>query len=222
MDIDIPEAYELRAVELAGRGVTTTFFAVDGAVRGVIGIGDHLRADSLVTVKSLQAAGWQVGILSGDRPETVAAIGRQLGIPAKFANGGLTPEQKTSRVREVSEEQTVVMVGDGVNDSAAMAAASVGIAVKGGAEASLAAAPVFLSRSGLDGLLELISASRQTMRTIHHSLLISILYNTFSVGLATMGLIHPLIAALMMPVSSLTTIGLAYSNQAFRSRGGRS
>jgi Cu2+-exporting ATPase len=222
MDIDIPEAYELRAVELAGRGVTTTFFAVDGAVRGVIGIGDHLRADSLVTVKSLQAAGWQVGILSGDRPETVAAIGRQLGIPAEFANGGLTPEQKTSRVREVSEEQTVVMVGDGVNDSAALAAASVGIAVKGGAEASLAAAPVFLSRSGLDGLLELISASRQTMRTIHHSLLISILYNTFSVGLATMGLIHPLIAALMMPVSSLTTIGLAYSNQAFRSRGGRS
>ncbi|MFO0455692.1 MAG: heavy metal translocating P-type ATPase, partial [Planctomycetota bacterium] len=222
MDIDIPEAYELRAVELAGRGLTATFFAVDGAVRGVIGIGDHLRADSLVTVKSLQAAGWQVGILSGDRPETVAAIGRQLGIPAEFANGGLTPEQKTSRVREVSEEQTVVMVGDGVNDSAALAAASVGIAVKGGAEASLAAAPVFLSRSGLDGLLELISASRQTMRTIHHSLLISILYNTFSVGLATMGLIHPLIAALMMPVSSLTTIGLAYSNQAFRSRGGRS
>ena len=222
MDIVIPEAYERRAVELAGRGLTATFFAVDGAVRGVIGIGDHLRADSLVTVKSLQAAGWQVGILSGDRPETVAVIGKQLGIPTALALGGLTPEQKTARVRAAGVEKTIVMVGDGVNDSAALAAASVGIAVKGGAEASLAAAPVFLSRSGLDGLLELSSASRQTMRTIHFSLLISILYNTFSVGLATMGLIHPLVAALMMPISSLTTIGLAYSSRAFRSRGGRS
>jgi len=222
MDIDIPEAYERRAVELAGRGLTATFFAVDGAVRGVIGIGDHLRTDSLVTVKSLQSAGWQVGILSGDRPETVAVIGKQLGIPTALAFGGLTPEQKTARVRAAGVEETIVMVGDGVNDSAALAAASVGIAVKGGAEASLAAAPVFLSRSGLDGLLELSSASRQTMRTIHFSLLISILYNTFSVGLATIGLIHPLIAALMMPISSLTTIGLAYSSRAFRSRGGRS
>jgi Cu2+-exporting ATPase len=222
MGIDIPEAYERRAVELAGRGLTATFFAVDGEVRGVIGIGDHLRTDSLVTVKSLQSAGWQVGILSGDRPETVAVIGKQLGIPTALAFGGLTPEQKTARVRAAGVEETIVMVGDGVNDSAALAAASVGIAVKGGAEASLAAAPVFLSRSGLDGLLELSSASRQTMRTIHFSLLISILYNTFSVGLATIGLIHPLIAALMMPISSLTTIGLAYSSRAFRSRGGRS
>jgi Cu2+-exporting ATPase len=90
--------------------------------------------------------------------------------------------------------------------------------VKGGAEASLAAAPVYLSRGGLTDLLQLASASRQTMTTIHVSLVISILYNTFSVGLATMGLIHPLIAALMMPLSSLTTIILAYCNPAFSAR----
>lgn len=221
MGVAVPAAFERIAVELAERGLTAIFYAVDGAVCGVIGIGDPLRAESLATVNSLQAAGWTVGILSGDRPETVAAIGKQLEIPAEFATGGLTPEQKTARIREAREGQTVVMVGDGVNDSAALAAASVGIAVKGGAEASLVAAPVFLSRVGLDGLLELTRASRQTMRTIHFSLLISILYNTFSVGLATMGLIHPLIAALMMPISSLTTIGLAYSSRAFQGRGGR-
>jgi Cu2+-exporting ATPase len=221
MGVAVPAAFERIAVELAERGLTAIFYAVDGAVCGVIGIGDPLRAESLATVNSLQAAGWTVGILSGDRPETVAAIGKQLEIPAEFATGGLTPEQKTARVRESREGQTVVMVGDGVNDSAALAAASVGIAVKGGAEASLVAAPVFLSRVGLDGLLELTRASRQTLRTIHFSLLISILYNTFSVGLATMGLIHPLIAALMMPISSLTTIGLAYSSRAFQGRGRR-
>ncbi len=102
-----------------------------------------------------------------------------------------------------------------VNDSAALAAASVGIAVKGGAEASLAAANVYLRQSGLEDLLKLVRASRQTMGTIRFSLLISVLYNTFSVGLATMGLIHPLIAAIMMPLSSLTTIVLAYCNPAF-------
>ena len=216
LGIDLPEAYERRAVELARKGLTAVFFSIDHTVRGVLGIGDQLSTDSVMTVSRLQSAGWQVGILSGDRPETVVAIGEQLGIPSELACGGLTPEQKTERVKEAAEKQTVVMVGDGVNDSAALAAASVGIAVKGGAEASLAAAPVFFSRSGLDGLLTLYSASRQTMRTIHLSLLISILYNTFSVGLATMGLIHPLIAALMMPISSLTTIALAYSNPAFR------
>lgn len=217
LGVALPAAYELQAVELAERGLTAVFFVIDQLVRGVIGIGDPLRSDSISTVKQLRSTGWKVGILSGDRPETVSAIAKQIGIPPQLACGGLTPEQKTERVRECNVDQTSVMVGDGVNDSAALAAASVGVAVKGGAEASLAAAPVFLSRGGLGGLLELTCASCQTMRTIHFSLVISILYNTFSVGLATMGLIHPLIAALMMPISSLTTIGLAYSNPAFRS-----
>jgi Cu2+-exporting ATPase len=139
-----------------------------------------------------------------------------LGIAQELAFGGLSPEEKTARVRSGDPDEVVVMVGDGLNDSAALAAASVGVAVKGGAEASLAAAPVYLSRGGLSDLLQLSAASRQTMRTIHVSLLISVLYNTFSVGLATMGLIHPLVAALMMPLSSLTTIILAYCNPAFK------
>lgn len=215
LGLEIPPGLEAQAKAWAQTGLTVIYVARQRVVCGLAAIGDQLRSDAAATVSALQKRDWQVGILSGDRPETVASVAAELGIAADLAWGGLSPEEKTARVRSRVADEVVVMVGDGLNDSASLAAASVGVAVKGGAEASLAAAPVYLSRGGLSDLLLLASASRQTMTTIHVSLLISILYNTFSVGLATMGLIHPLIAALMMPLSSLTTIILAYCNPAF-------
>src|SRR5690606_939039 len=99
-----------------------------------------------------------------------------------------------------------VMVGDGVNDSAALAAAAVGIATHEGAEASLRAAPVYLGRPGLQGVLELLAASRSTMRTIRRNLAVSLIYNGLAVGLAAAGLINPLVAAVLMPLSSLSVV----------------
>ncbi|MFO0034994.1 MAG: heavy metal translocating P-type ATPase [Planctomycetota bacterium] len=218
LGLEIPPALKAQATASARTGLTVIYVARQRVVCGLATIGDKLRSDAAATVSELQRRGWQVGILSGDQPDTVAVVAGQLGVPPESAWGGLSPEDKTARVRSSNSKEVVVMVGDGLNDSAALAAASVGVAVKGGAEASLAAAPVYLSRGGLTDLLQLASASRQTMTTIHVSLVISILYNTFSVGLATMGLIHPLIAALMMPLSSLTTIILAYCNPAFSAR----
>lgn len=216
LGIEVPPALAAQATVWATSGLTVIYVARERVVCGLAGIGDRLRVDAVATVSELKRCGWQVGILSGDQPETVTSVAGQLGIAQELAFGGLSPEEKTARVRSGDPDEVVVMVGDGLNDSAALAAASVGVAVKGGAEASLAAAPVYLSRGGLSDLLQLSAASRQTMRTIHVSLLISVLYNTFSVGLATMGLIHPLVAALMMPLSSLTTIILAYCNPAFK------
>ena len=109
----------------------------------------------------------------------------------------------------------VVRGGDGGNDAAALAAASVGIAVHGGAEASLAAASVYLNRPGLSPIVDVMTASKKTVRVIWRSLIASLTYNAFSVSLAALGLINPLVAAILMPISSITVLSLAFSVKTF-------
>jgi Cu2+-exporting ATPase len=200
------------ARRLAARALSPVFVAVDGAVVAVAGIGDPLREDARAAVTQLRARGFAVGILSGDHPEIVAAVGRELDLPPHMCRGGLDPEAKVDVVRGTAVGP-VVMVGDGVNDSAALAAAAVGIATRDGAEASLEAAPVYLGRPGLRPLLELLDGSRATMAAIRRNFEASLLYNAVTVALAAAGLMGPLVAAVLMPISSLTVIGLSLSLQ---------
>jgi Cu2+-exporting ATPase len=148
-------------------------------------------------------------------------VALQLGIPAERAIGGASPELKLQTIQHAMQEsgqrEPVVMVGDGVNDAAALSAASVGIAVHGGAEASLAAADVYLSRPGLAPIVELTDASRNTLRTIRRSLAVSLCYNAIAATLAMAGLIGPLVAAILMPISSFTVLTLAYASRTFGS-----
>jgi Cu2+-exporting ATPase len=202
-------------------GLTPLLIARNGKLAAFAAVGDELRADARASLATLRDAGWQLHILSGDHPDVVAHIARQVDIPPHYAQGGLLPEDKLRIVREHLDSRDsridgpVVMVGDGVNDAAALAAASVGIAVHGGAEASLAAANIYLNRPGLAPIVDVMTASRKTISVIRRSLAASLTYNTFSVTLAALGLINPLVAAILMPISSITVLSLAFAVKTF-------
>ncbi|MCC6675832.1 MAG: heavy metal translocating P-type ATPase [Phycisphaerales bacterium] len=193
--------------------LTPVLIAVDGEIRAVAAVGDAVRPDARASIDRLHQLGWRVGILSGDHPAVVSAVARQLGV--EDARGGMAPEDKLSVVAESAKAGPVVMVGDGVNDAAALSAAGVGIAVHRGAEASLSAADVSLSRPGLGPIVELISASRRTLNVIYRNLAASLFYNGLAAALAITGVINPLIAAILMPASSLTVLTLSFKSRTF-------
>jgi Cu2+-exporting ATPase len=207
--------------ELIAEGATPVLVGVEGRCVALAGLNDPIREDVEASLRKLASRGWQPEILSGDHPDVVRSVALQLGIPAERAIGGASPELKLQTIQHAMQEsgqrEPVVMVGDGVNDAAALSAASVGIAVHGGAEASLAAADVYLSRPGLAPIVELTDASRNTLRTIRRSLAVSLCYNAIAATLAMAGLIGPLVAAILMPISSFTVLTLAYASRTFGS-----
>lgn len=204
--------------ELSGEALTPVLVAVDGRVVAAAGLGDPVRADAQDAVVSLRRSGWKVGILSGDHADVVRATASALGIDDADAHGAVTPEKKVAAIASTERPHgngPVVMVGDGVNDAAALATADVGIAVHGGAEASLAAADVYLNRPGLGTIAELLAGSRRTMRVIHVMFAASIAYNVLAAGLSMFGYINPILAAVIMPASSLTVVALAVRMRSF-------
>jgi Cu2+-exporting ATPase len=195
--------------------LTVVWIAVDGAFVGRALFGDAIRTDAAPAIDLLKRSGWRVGMASGDAQRVVDMVATTVGIPPAAALGDASPEQKLEIVGRASVNGPVVMVGDGVNDAAAIAAASVGVAVHGGAEASLAAADVYLTRAGLSPLVELIDGAGRTLRVIRRGIGLSLGYNLAGVVLAGLGMINPLVAAVMMPASSLTVLLVAWKSRTF-------
>ena len=188
---------------------TVVIVAIDGHAIGVVALSDELHVDSQEQITWLRRSGWRTEILSGDAAGPVLQVAAGVGLSDEAAHATVSPEGKLQRIRDVTADvnhPTVMMVGDGVNDAAALAAADVGVAVDGGAEASLAAADVYLLEHGIGKLTELVRLGSDTMHVIRRNLIISLCYNLVAVALAVGGAITPFIAALLMPLSSLTVL----------------
>jgi P-type Cu2+ transporter len=206
-----PPAYAAEA-----DGLSPVWVAVDDVVVAEARFGDPVRADAAPALAALRAAGWRLRVLSGDEPAAVVATARALGIGADATEGGADPERKLAVVRGlVARGERVVMVGDGVNDAAAMAAAHVGVAVHGGAEASLAAADVYLASPGLTPLVRLVEGTRRAMTLLRNNILLSVIYNVMGAGITMAGYVDPAIAAVMMPLSSVVVIYTSWRGDTF-------
>lgn len=208
-----------QVTQWAEQAMTPVLVAVDGEVRAALGFGDPVRPDAAASIAALRKIGCRVGILSGDHPQVVAAVAAQLGLDPALCWGGASPEAKLARVEHEKGRGDVVMVGDGVNDAAALAAATVGISVHGGAEASLQAADAFLTRPGLEPVVELIEGAKRTVAVIRRNIAFSLVYNLVGVALAVTGVLNPLFAAVLMPLSSLTVVSSSFKSRTFVRRG---
>ena len=204
------------AIAALDHTLTPVLIAVDGVLLAAAGVGDRIRDDALSALTALRARGWRTIMASGDVLEVAQAVGRRLGFETPDVHGAMSPEGKLALVESLRREgQQVIMVGDGVNDAAAIAAASVGIGVHGGAEACLANADVFLARPGLTPLRELIEGAERTVHVIRRNFAFSLSYNVIGASLAIAGLLTPLIAAILMPLSSLTVVIASWRGRTF-------
>lgn len=163
-------------------------------------VNDAPRSDSRPVITRLKEAGLQVAIISGDRADVVHSLSVDVGIDKTFAE--VSPEEKVKLVKMPG----TIMVGDGANDAMALEGADVGIAVSGAMDISLRASDVFLSTPGLSGVEKLLVLSRETMKVVRRNLVFSIIYNSLSVIFVFTGMISPLVAAIVMPLSSLTVL----------------
>lgn len=170
---------------------------------GTFEVKDTVRADSKKTLVELNKSGVGIKILSGDKKEVVQKIAEEVGLPTASALSELTPEQKSDLIKTTPRS---MMIGDGANDAIALSHAHVGVAVMGAMDISLRAADVYLTTPGLIPVEKLFVLSQETMKVIKRNLVLSLLYNSVSVIAAFAGIINPLIAAIIMPLSSLTVL----------------
>ncbi|GIL16085.1 MAG: copper-translocating P-type ATPase [Chloroflexota bacterium] len=196
------------ARKLADEGKTPMFVAVDGAAAGIIAVADTLKPEAHDAVQALEKMKIDVYMLTGDNQRTASAIAKQIGMANYFAD--VLPEHKEQKVRELQTQgKRVAMVGDGINDAPALAAADVGIALGTGTDVAMEAADVTLMRGDLRGILTAIQLARATLRTIYGNYFWAFAYNVLGIPIAA-GLLYPTFGILLSPV--IAAAAMAFSS----------
>jgi Cu+-exporting ATPase len=202
-------ALDAWASEAAESGATPLYVIADGAPAGIISLADSVRPESAAAIRALADRGISSWIVSGDRQEVVNAVANAVGIPLNQALGGILPSGKAVVVERVrATHGSVGMVGDGINDAPALAAADVGIAVGGGTEVASEAAAATLSSGSPSAVPALVDLARATTRTIRQNLAWAFGYNLLLVPLAA-GLALPAFGIGLDPALAAAAMGLS-------------
>lgn len=211
LGVDVSAVRE-QAQRFAEDGKTPLFFACETELLGVIAAADTVKETSATAIRRMKADGCEVIMLTGDNETTANAVRRKLDLDRVIAD--VLPQDKERVVRELQAEgRKVIMVGDGINDSPALARADIGIAIGSGADIAVEEADVVLMKSDLNDVPTAIECSRQTMRNIKQNLFWAFFYNTLGIPLAAGALypvwgitLNPMIGAAAMSLSSLFVV----------------
>jgi len=191
-------------------GATLAGLAQGDSLIGMFALRDFLKTNAAKVVWQLQQQGFKTYLLTGDNPQTAAAIAKQVGIAAKNVFAEVRPEQKATFVKRLQAQgERVAFVGDGINDAPALTQADLGIAVSRASDVAREAADIILLKSEIEAAPEALGLARATLRTIKQNLFWAFFYNALGVPLAAMGFISPIFCAAAMGVSDLVVIGNA-------------
>jgi len=203
--LTIPSELARAAEEAEDKGQTATFVAWDGAVAGVLIVADTVKPTSPEAIRRLRAMGLRPVLLTGDHERAARAAASQVGIDEVIA--GVLPSDKVDVIKRLQDEgRTVAMVGDGVNDAAALAQADLGLAMGTGTDAAIEASDLTLVRGDLLAVPDAILLSRRTLTIIKGNLAWAFGYNVAAIPLAALGFLSPLIAAAAMAFSSVFVV----------------
>ncbi|MFD3999217.1 heavy metal translocating P-type ATPase [Streptomyces rubiginosohelvolus] len=212
--ISLPPALSRALEEDEAHGRTAVVVAWDGEARGVFGVADAVKDSSAAAVAELRALGLEPILLTGDNRAVAEAVAREVGIDTVHAE--VLPEDKVDVVKRLQAEGRVVaMVGDGVNDAAALATASLGLAMGTGTDAAIEASDLTLVRGDLKVTADAIRLSRRTLATIRGNLFWAFGYNVAALPLAASGLLNPMIAGAAMAFSSVFVVTNSLRLRAF-------
>ncbi len=203
--IGISKDFKASMLALEQDAKTVVLIAVDGKVEGLFGITDSLKHSSKQAISELKEIGMQPGMLTGDNLTTAEAIASQLGIKQIHAN--LLPGDKISIIQELQAKgHKVAMVGDGINDAPALIQADSGIAIGTGTDVAIASASVVVINGDPLAVSQAIRLARRTLRTIRQNLFWAFIYNMILIPVAAAGLLHPMLAAFSMSLSSIFVV----------------
>ena len=219
--LPVPPVLAARAEQAEAAGQTAIYAGWDGQVRGVLVISDTVKPTSAAAIAELRRMGLRPVLLTGDNPRAAAAVAAQVGIEEVIA--GVLPAGKVQTIKELqSAGRVVAMVGDGVNDAAALAQSDLGLAMGTGTDVAIEASDLTLVRGDLLAVPEAIALSRRTLRTIEGNLFWAFAYNVAVLPLAALGFLSPLISGAAMAFSSVFVVSNSLRLRTFRShRAGR-
>ncbi len=200
---------EIKDAVAAGQtaGLTVSVLAWDGVALAVFAVGDQLKIEAAETVATLVSMGITPWLVTGDSAEVAASVAATVGIDSAHLISGARPETKLEIVKKLQREgHCVLMVGDGINDAAALTASDLSMAMGTGTDTAISSADITLMNSGLGSVISAIKLAKKTLKIIHLNMGWALIYNVIGLPIAALGYLQPIYAAAAMALSSLFVV----------------